>query len=112
MKEISSYQFIDDLRRVNNDLKHSLKINASKQIKEFKGKTKFDSESLDTFLKLASYEIESFFNLLIKKINDEDVVELGDNSFLGDIPFSSGRTPNNQFKRGSQRLALLLLLKV
>lgn len=87
LKEISSYQFIDDLRRVNNDLKHSLKINASKQIKEFKGKTKFDSESLDTFLKFASYEIESFFNFLIKKINDEDVVELGDNSFLGDIPF-------------------------
>lgn len=87
LEELRGYQFIDDLRRVNNDLKHSLKINASKKIKEFKGKTKFNIESLDAFLKLASYEIESFFNILIRKINGENVVELGDNSFHGDIPF-------------------------
>ncbi|WP_215810671.1 hypothetical protein [Vibrio alginolyticus] len=87
LEEINGYQFIDDLRRVNNDLKHSLKINASKKIKVFKSKTKFDSESLGVFLNLASYEIESFFKLLIRKINGEDVVELGDSSFLGEIPF-------------------------
>ncbi|MFA0525283.1 hypothetical protein AB4517_17040 [Vibrio sp. 10N.222.52.C3] len=87
LDELSGYQFIDDLRRVNNDLKHSLKINASKKIKVFKGKTKFDSQSLGVFLKLALYEIESFFKLLITKVNGDAVVESGDSSFLGEIPF-------------------------
>jgi len=87
LDELNGYQFIDDLRRVNNDLKHSLKINASKKIKVFKGKTKFDSQSLGVFLKLALYEIESFFKLLITKVNGDVVFESGDSTFLGEIPF-------------------------
>lgn len=71
IKIVNGYEEIDNLRRVANDLKHSLEINTSKGIPEFIGKLTFNAQSLHDFMQNKLYVAEVFFERLILKINNE-----------------------------------------
>ena len=67
IKEIKDYDKVNELRLVSNDLKHSIKIYSAKDVIEFSDLIEFDSLSLNKFLSLKIYEVENFFEGVIKK---------------------------------------------
>lgn len=69
--KLKGYQQVDNLRKVANDLKHSLQINQSKNIPEFKGRSEFNAPSLQRFMESKLYELEVFFEELNKMIKNE-----------------------------------------
>ena len=68
---VKGYGQVNNLRKVANDLKHSLKINQSKDIPEFKGSSEFNVSSLQSFMENKLYEVEVFFESLMKTIKVE-----------------------------------------
>lgn len=85
---LEGFEQILALKQVNNDLKHSLSIHKSKRIDEFKGKSSFDSVSLEQFLQRISCDVEEYFYQLHKCIDEPEQQDgFNDVDISGDIPF-------------------------
>ena len=86
--KLEGFKQIFDLKQVNNDLKHSLSIHKSKRIDEFKGKSSFDSISLEQFFQRISHDVEEYFCQLLKCVDRcEQLDGCNDVDISGDIPF-------------------------
>lgn len=69
LSEINAYTEADELRKVNNNLKHSDAFDDDvKKISEFKNLEYFDSNSLDAFLIRIKENIKIFQNSLIEEV--------------------------------------------
>jgi hypothetical protein len=81
LKDIEGYADVEALRLVSNDLKHSIKINKSRDLDEFSDLSEFNFESLEKFMLNKLYKVERFL---------ADVVRVTYGGYLesnSDIPF-------------------------
>lgn len=83
---IDNYKNVDSLRLVANDLKHSIKINKSKEIPEFTGLTEFTVESLEKFILSKLYEVENFLAYVVRESSGQPAINSSVESDFG-MPF-------------------------
>lgn len=69
LTKLEGYIEVDDLRKVNNNIKHSDKVSSNCQhILEFKEKVDFEEVSLNSFLTRIHTKVKSFNNKLIEEV--------------------------------------------
>ncbi len=86
LEYIEDYINVDSLRLVANDLKHSIKINKSKGIPEFKDLTEFTVESLEIFMHSKLYQVEKFLLDVVRESSGQSVTNSSEESDFG-VPF-------------------------
>jgi hypothetical protein len=85
-EHIEDYRNVDSLRLVANDLKHSIKINKSREIPEFTDLTEFTVESLEKFMHSKLYQVEMFLSDVVRESSGQSATNSSDESDCG-IPF-------------------------
>jgi hypothetical protein len=78
LKEIEGYSEVEALRLVSNDLKHSIKINKSKEIQEFSDLSEFNIDSLEKFMFGKLYKVEMFLTHVVQAVNGDHQEENSD----------------------------------
>ncbi|WP_417869474.1 hypothetical protein [Vibrio furnissii] len=86
LENIEDYKNVDSLRLVANDLKHSIQINKSREIPEFKDLTEFTVESLEKFMHSKLYQVEMFLSDVVRESSGQSATNSSDESDFG-IPF-------------------------
>lgn len=86
LEHFDDYGNLDSLRLVANDLKHSIKINKSREIPEFTDLTEFTVESLEKFMHNKLYQVEMFLSDVVQESSGQSATNSSDESDFG-IPF-------------------------